>query len=344
MITRRQVIVGTTLAGLCAGRAGAQDADPNVALYHRAAQEGRVTWYIAQISSTEAEHMGAMFTARYPAIHVDIVRATGQVIYQRLSQDLRAGAHNCDVFGSTDLGQYITLGRANRLAVYEPAAEPALRPLFRDYDPSHRIHVTNNNLTTIVSHTKIQIADSPKTWLDLADPKWKGQLALAHPAYSGAMGAWVYLMAKIHGWSYFEQLARNKPQIGRSLIDPTITIVSGERMVGIAPSDLVLDQAARGNPVRNTFPEDGSVVTVGPTSILQDAPHPNAARLFVEWLLGPDASAYAAQEHRLPVRADVAPEQSVRTPEQVKVIQAPAEELEAGVPAIIEQWRDTFGV
>jgi iron(III) transport system substrate-binding protein len=346
-IAKRTLIAG---AALMAGGAWPKETwaadDPKfAALYATARTQGEVTWYIAHISSEEAEHIGQLFTAQYPGVKVNIVRATGQVIYQKLSQDLRAQARNCDVFSSTDLGQYVSLSRRKLLLPYTPIENATLRPQFRDYDKTHEYQVTNTNFTTLVYQSPRVTAEmAPRRWADLLDPKWRGQVAMAHPAYSGAMGTWVYTIDKMYGWQFFEKLALNKPQIGRSLIDPVITIASGERLVGVGPADLILDQAARGNPVTISYPSDGSILMVGPTSIMRNAPHPDAAALFVEWLLGPQVSEYSATRHRLPVSAAVPPREGVKAPEEIKVIEVAGADLEKGIPAVIEKWRDTFGV
>jgi len=341
----RRSLIGSALAATAAWSARAAPSPGPDALYQRAKSEGRLTWYIAHIASEEAEILGRMFTRAYPGVDVAVVRATGQVIYQKLSADLRAGAKNCDVFSSTDLGHYVTLKQRGLLAAYRPLAADTLREPFRDADPSQMTQVTNTNYTSLVYRTVAVTADeAPRRWSDLTDPKWSGRIAVGHPAYSGAMGTWVYQMNKLYGWAFFEKLARNKPQVARSLVDPTTTLVSGERDIGMGPSDLILDQAARGNPVALRVPEDGSMLQNGPTAILKDAPHPEAAKLFVEFLLGEEAGQFAASRHRLPITALVAPKPEIAAPDRIKIIVPVAQELVKGIPEVVEKWRETFGV
>ena len=345
-VTRRGLIAGATAMAAATPFRAWSATDPRLAeLYAAAKREGQLTWYIALITSEQAEQMGRAFSATYPGITVNVVRATGGVIYQKLTEDMRAQAHNCDVFSSSDIGQYISLGHRNLLMPYEPIAADGLRPLFRDYDKTHRIHVESTDFTTLAYHSKkVPAAEAPRRWEDLLDPKWSGKVAMAHPAYSGSMGTWTYEMSKMFGWQFFDKLAKNKPLVGRSLVDPVTNIISGERLVGIGPSDLILDQAAQGNPVRISYPDDGSIMMIGPVSIIQDLRHPASAKLFLEWLMGPEASKFSADQHRLPVCAAVAPASDVKTPDVIKIIQPNADELEKGIPDVIEKWRDTFGV
>ena len=146
-----------------------------------------------------------------------------------------------------DLGHAVALNRDNKLAVYEPEGLASCDPLFRDFDREHRVICTGANCTALVFNSQlVNASDAPRRWEDLTNPKWSGQISVGHPGYSGAMGAWVVEMEKRFGWSYFEALARNKPLVGRSLVEPPNTIASGERKLGLGPSNLILTLKERG--------------------------------------------------------------------------------------------------
>ncbi|HEY4172775.1 MAG TPA: Tat pathway signal protein, partial [Rhodopila sp.] len=106
VITRRNMGAGFAAVGLIAsGRARADLS----ALETAARAEGSVNWYVAQMSGEAAEAMGRRFTGRYPGIAVSVIRTTGQVAYERLSQELKNNTPSCDVFSSTDISQYPAL-------------------------------------------------------------------------------------------------------------------------------------------------------------------------------------------------------------------------------------------
>ena len=93
--------------------------------------------------------------------------------------------------------------------------------MVRDPDPDHFWQISYLGLYLIIYNTqKVTAADAPKSWKDLLDPKWKGQIAVGHPGYSGAIGVMGVVLTKLYGWDYFETLEKNKPQIGRSSDDP----------------------------------------------------------------------------------------------------------------------------
>jgi iron(III) transport system substrate-binding protein len=76
---------------------------------------------------------------------------------------------------------------------------------------------------------------------------------------------------------------------------------------------------------------------------MKNAPHPNAARLFMEFLLGPEFSRILVKARYETMRADVKPLPGVKSVADLKVIQPTAEDQIKGIPAVAELWRDTFG-
>src|SRR5690554_3703228 len=116
MMRRRTILTGllTGLAALplLAAPAAAQTAqltDYEKELYEAAKKEGELTWYVAHYSAEHAEAAAREFNVKFPDVKVNVVRSTAQVAYQRLSQDMRAGVAQCDVFSSTDVGHYTVL-------------------------------------------------------------------------------------------------------------------------------------------------------------------------------------------------------------------------------------------
>src|ERR1700753_570771 len=100
MLLRRGLLAGFGSAAFVPRVSEASGVTPE--LVTAARKEGSVTWYIAQVDTETAEGMGRAFTAQYPGVKVEVVRTTGQVAYERLLQDLKNGAPQCDVFSSTD--------------------------------------------------------------------------------------------------------------------------------------------------------------------------------------------------------------------------------------------------
>ena len=314
-------------------------------LYAAAKKEGELTWYVAHYRTSTCESIGNLFSEVYPGIKVNVVRASGQVIYQRLSQDIKVKAHNCDVFSTSDQSHNLDLRKRNMLVQYLPKTLAECVPdVQKASDPEHYFTATDASLLLLISSTKLPEAERPKKWLDLVDPKWKGQVAVGHPGYSGSMGAWCVKMQEMYGWEFFEKLAKNKPHVSRSLADPPTHIISGERMVGLGPGGMTADMSARKLPIVPIIPAEGAQLGFGPTALIAGSPHPNAAKLFLEFQLSKPVGEIIAGLYGVPIRKDVEPKPESWAAGSVKGFRATAQEVDAHLPELVDKWRDLFGV
>ena len=279
LIKRRSVLAGFgALTAATPFRARAAGITPE--LIEGARKEGSVTWYIAQVDTQTAETMGRTFSAQYPGVSVSVIRTTGQVAYERLLQDLKNNAPQCDVFSSTDTSQYPALKKRGALAEYAPAGAATLMPAFQAVaDPGYMYPSSATAHLLIYNSLQVKLADTPKTWTDLLDPRWKGRVATGHPAFSGCTGIWVLALKKAYGWEYFEKLAKNNPRIGRSGNDPVTLINAGECLVGPAPGNTAFQQVDKGNPIVPVYPTDGA--TLSPRPHLRHGQRPASQRRSV---------------------------------------------------------------
>lgn len=317
------------------------------ALHDAARKEGELTWYTVPQTSEVAEKMGRTFTARYPGVKVNVVRTTAQVAYQRLNQDLKAGTPNCDVFTSTDLAHYVDLKGRNLLLKFLPAAVARQDKRVQNMDPDGYFHASSCFMMGLVYNTqKVSAAAAPKSWADLLDPKWSGATLVAHPAYSGAAGAWCIEMRKLYGDDFFKKLAANKAHVSRSTIDAVTAVISGESSVSAGPMSLAARSAAKGNPVATLVPKEGPVLILSPTGILANTRRPNASKLFMEWLLGSeDTERISVEEFSVPLRANAKPAPGVIGLGDANPLLAPTPpQMVAQIPKVIDAWREAFGV
>ncbi len=315
-------------------------------LYEAAkANKESVTWYISHYSSETAESLGKAFQAKFPGVNVNVIRTTAQVAFQRLTQDLKARVQQCDVFSSTDLGHFAYLKDKKLLEKFTPDAASKAHKAFQGIDPDGYFHTTSAGLVLINYNTeKLKGKELPKKWADLLDPKWKGEVTVGHPGFSGYVGTWVVLMRKLHGWDYFKKLEANKPQIGRSINDTVTMLNAGERSIGAGPSATTLKSASKGNPVGVIYPEDGALLMIAPSGVMKGTKNPNAARLFMEFLLSIEAAKVNVADYGESMRPEVPPVKGGRSVGEVKTLRPSFEEISKGIPEVKELWRETFGI
>ena len=340
---RRDIGVGALAAAMTAGAARDARADLK-ALEAAARAEGTLTWYTGQTDAETSELLGRTFTARYPGVKVSVIRTTGQVAYQRLLLDIKNKTPQCDVFSTTDISHMPILKERREIAQYTPENAAHMMPQFVPLSDAGFSYITNASRYFLIHNTKaVKPEDAPKAWTDLIDPKWKNQVATGHPAFSGCTGVWCVAMRKLYGWEYFEKLAKNNPRIGRSAVDPVTLMIAGEVKVGLASAASVYKHIDRGNPLGINHPTDWLSLCVTPSAIPVNAPHPNAGRLFLEWMLSEEYSKQVSGDGSEPVRLGVPTRPDEPPLATQKVIPLTIAEIRKGIPEVIEAWRETFG-
>jgi iron(III) transport system substrate-binding protein len=316
-------------------------------LYEAAKKEGgEMTWYTAHSDDITAQALGRSFEGLYPGLKVNVLRTTAQVAYQRITQEIKASAIQCDVLSSTDLGHSVELKAKGAFEKYVPENSAKVLDIYKGYDPDGYFHVTSAGMIGIGYNTaKVKAADAPKNWTDLLDPKWKDNIALGHPGFSGYVGTWALTLRNKYGWEFFEKLAKNNPRVGRSINDTVTMLNAGESAVaGSGPVGTLLDSLKKGNPLAMIYPTDGTVLIIAPSSIMKGAKHPNAARLFMEFLMSEGASRIWVEHHTESMRPEVSAVAGAVSAKDLKTIRPTVAEITKGVPEVIKQWRETFGV
>src|ERR1700730_10435003 len=113
-------------------------------LYDAAKKEGgELTWYTAHSDDITAQELGRSFASIYPGLKVNVLRTTAQVAYQRITQELKASAVQCDVFSSTDIGHSVELKAKGAFEKYIPEKSSKVLDIYKDYDPDGYYYVTS---------------------------------------------------------------------------------------------------------------------------------------------------------------------------------------------------------
>ena len=351
--TRRNVLAGGSAAlafglgaTLAPRAARAEMTAHEKELYEAAKKEGELTWYMSHSDDVTAQALGRKFEQLYPGVKCNVVRTTAQVAFQRVTQELKAGAMQVDVLSTTDIGHYVYLKDKKLLEKFTPENSTKVLDIYKGYDPDGFYYVTSAGLIGMSCNTaKVKLADAPTNWTGITDAKWKDHVALGHPAFSGYVGTWVVTLRKLYGWDFFEKLAKNNPRVGRSINDTVTLLNSGEcTIAGTAANNSTVESLRKGNPLEMIYPTDGSVLILAPSGIMKGVKHPQAARLFMEYLLSPEASQIWIDHFGETMRPEIAPPKGTVAAKDVKTVTPSVDEIFKGIPEVIKQWRDTFGV
>lgn len=317
----------------------AQDA----ALVQAARKEGKVVWYtsLALPSSTAIAHF---FEQKYKGITVEVHRTGSQRVLQRVMQEATAGIKNGDIIHTSDAGHFELLKAKNLLLKYTPQGVGPFPDGFKDKAGFY--YGMRATLSVIAYNPKtVPEKDAPKSWKDLLNAKWNGKEVTAHPGYSGIIMTHVLALVNAYGWDYFRDLAKNKLHIVQSANDPAGVVASGERPIGVNGAEYFYYKTLKqGNPIKIVYPKEGVPLIVSPVAIAKDAPHPNAAKLFTEFIFAKESQQLLADKEGLYTgHPDVTYPSDKPKLKELKLLPADADELEKRNAEIKKRFVEYFG-
>jgi iron(III) transport system substrate-binding protein len=202
------------------------------------------------------------------------------------------------------------------------------------------------SLSVMGYNTKlVKPEEAPKAFTDLLDPKWAGKIVKAHPSYSGTALTATFQIARDIGWDYLEKLAKQRVMQVQSSTEPPKKLALGERAIMADGNEYVLLVMKKdGNPVEPIYPKEGSPLIISPSAIMKNAPHPNAAKLFQNYLFSLEGQQALIDVGLMRSFHDQAKEPAgIPTFQDIKVMKEDAAAVVEQVEKIKERYRKAFG-
>ncbi|MBI4334703.1 MAG: extracellular solute-binding protein [Chloroflexi bacterium] len=190
------------------------------------------------------------------------------------------------------------------------------------------------------------------SYTDLLNPRWKGKIVMEDPSSVGSGNAWFTVAVGLLGQDYFRKFAQQEPFISREPRLLTEWVAKGKYAIGLAVNGAEIVQFKKaGAPLALVTPKEGTHVTgggSGSVSFIDKAPHPNAAKLFINWFLTKEGGAILSraseyQSGRVDVPTDFLEPENLRQP-GIKYINVDTQEYarKRGEMAIVA--REIFGI
>lgn len=243
------------------------------------------------------------------AVKADFPKATGIALeFLRLSSGealarLRAERQNpsFDVwFGGTG-DPHVVANEDGLTEIYRPRAWDDLRPELREAVAGKYIPLYAGILGWAINERllKEKGLPVPRTWLELADPKYKGLIAHPNPNTSGTGYTLIATLVQIYGeqeaFELLKRIHRNIAEYTRSGPAPALLAGRGEVAIGITFVHDALDHVLKGFPIVYGAPRDGTGYEIGGLSLIKATPNRVNAIAFIEWALTPAAQVLNAE-------------------------------------------------
>lgn len=316
-------LAAAAVVALMAGNTPAISADISLEQLRAAAKsEGRLLIYSAN-QDAEMEAKLALFKKSYPEIAAEYIRLPSSQVFTRFVSEDKAGATQADLLttGSTALFQtnpelFKEVGSSNLPNL--KIVQPLIKPINNHYVVFQSdIQVVTYNKGTVSDK---DLADHLGSWEGLADPFWKGRIALVDPRNSTNQLSFLLGLQKRFGDDWMKRFAANDPKLVGTASAASQQVAAGafDILVPTVPaqSDAVRKQGA---PLGLYLPKGFVHVPAQGAAVAAKAKNPNAALLFINWLMSDEAQALQCKLGGVPNIAIQNPDCKTLLPESYDV-------------------------
>ena len=251
------------------------------------------------------ESVKPALTKAFPNLDIQWFQGGTEKVMTKISGEVEANKIQADLLMVADPSYYLTLKDKDLLLKYEAPNRKDIK-MNKD-DEGYWTGVRISNMIIAYNTNKVSAADAPKTWKDLLDPKWKGRIAMPSPLLSGTAYVAAGALSEKYGWDYFQALKENglKVEEGNSAIQNKL--ITGEYLAVVILEENILKMAAKGEPVKVVYPEDGTIVIPSPIAIFKNSQNPEAAEAVMNWWLSKEGQEAIVKGWMHSVRDDVEP-------------------------------------
>lgn len=261
----------------------------------------------------------AAFAEQQPNISVEVFRAGTGDLTARIEAERVAGDIQADILLAADAPTFEAYAAEDLLLEFESAEAQNIN---QDLIDPEGFYVGTRIIPTAIAYNTDLVETPPSSWQELADPQWADKIVMPNPDVSGAaaFNAAVWYNDDKLGKEWLEKLAANNPVIVDSNGPTSQAIATGTQPVGAVVDYLVRELAAAGSPIAVSYPSDGVPYVSQPAGIFASTDEPEAAQLFIDFLLSVEGQTMAVAQSYLPVRNDVGTPEGAPSMDEILIV------------------------
>ncbi|CDP52052.1 extracellular solute-binding protein [Paradevosia shaoguanensis] len=302
------------------------------------AQDGSVVIYTAHKASI-VDTLLPLFEQE-TGLKAEVVKLGSSDVFKRARAE--AGAPAADVIWSVT-GSQLTENK-DLLEAYQPADFDKVDQQFV-VDPSWTPY-TAVVYVLAVNTDMLPLDQAPKTWAELVDPKWKGQIVSARADGSGSAMQQLQTVLTVfgdEGWDKYTQLASNFVFSDSSGAVPRF-VADGEASMGLTLEDNALEYVQGGAPMGIVHLTDGTAATPDGVALVKGGPNPEGGKKFIDWAMSKSTQEKLAMDiGRRSVRTDVAGPAGTPNLSDLQLIKVKPLADFGGVDEVLAKWRTAIG-
>jgi iron(III) transport system substrate-binding protein len=306
-------LLWVSLAKPAAGASLFEPWGPMSKIETEARKEGKLVFYVgAGLTTRNAENaMSQYFQERY-GIAIDWTSMNAREIAPRVFAEQRTKQHTVDLAMVGSTGSFTQL--KSRGYVVPILAPSTLEKDVWRLEPAASFREERDWMWTrvplspslLVNTKLVSSAEEPKSYKDLLDTKWKGKIVIMTPAVGGSGSGWFFATYRTLGLDYMRALAKQVVLVAATADAPN-SVARGLYSIAISPNvPRSRELIKEGAPVKFVHPKEGSHLSTGGIAMILNAPHANAAKLFLNWFYTREGQMiYAPNMLTISVRKDV---------------------------------------
>jgi ABC-type Fe3+ transport system substrate-binding protein len=274
-------------------------------LYDAAKQEGALVLYGGG-PAAQYEPWAREFEQRFPGIKVTVKAGSSNVLADEIDRQVAVRALQVDAAALQTVQDYERWKSAGMLLRFRPDGFDQIADEWKDRDGAY-VGITVYGLSYAYNTEKVPAGTMPRSAQDFLKPEFRGKIITTYPHLDDVT---LYLYQTIvdkYGWDFLDRLKANEPVFVRGHLGVARAVASGAEkpLTFDASVSMTLAEAEAGKPTAVVMSGvDPMPVYAQIAAVFEDAPHPNAAKLYIAWYLQPD------QQKRQGIwssRADVPP-------------------------------------
>jgi iron(III) transport system substrate-binding protein len=325
-------VMGLVVAGLAAtsGMARAQGQPENSVVVYSAADADMVNVMVAG------------FEKKYPGVKGStVVAGTGEIIKRMEAEKDRPLGDVGWSFGPEAIG--------DKKGLFEPYLSREAPGFFPGQVPPDHVWTPFTTMPYVIMYNKklVSEAEKPKSWKDVLSPRWKGKVAYADASKSGSsytlLVTWLTLYGKNEaGWKFVEDLLRQCKVLPKSSMTYQ-GVANGEYPIGLTFEQAAFEYLKGGAPIGLIYPEEGTAITLDGSAIIKNAPHPNAAKLFLDFTVSKEMQQVMVDRFgRRSVRKDVGSPAGLPALDKIKAINYDLEYAANNRTELLKRFQDAL--
>jgi len=283
---------------------GAQTDAHQRGLMEGAKLETKLVFYTS-VETEFARSLANGFETKYPFIKTDTYRSTHEKILSRLNVEQKTGTYTAD---TVSVGEFETyhLKKMGFTVPYKSPSASAYPEGFKDPN-GYWTDLYDNLIVTAYNTARVKRDELPKRYEDLLLPRWKGRMVLDRNE-DRWFANMLYLMGEKQGMEFMQALSKQDIAIrgGRGMV--TQLLGAGEYDLQIVAYWYRLYLMKKQKAPVDWIALEPSIVATHPISIINRAPHPNAAKLFIDFVLSEEGQKIFIQKGRESARVGLKPE------------------------------------